>query len=42
MCSTFKFLLVSAILQRVDRHQETLNAIISIPPKPLLFNSPLD
>ncbi len=41
MCSTFKFLLASAILQRVDRHQETLNAIISIPPKPLLFNSPL-
>jgi beta-lactamase class A len=41
MCSTFKFLLASAILQRVDRHQETLNTIISIPPKPLLFNSPL-
>lgn len=41
MCSTFKFLLASAILQRVDRHRETLNAIISIPPKPLLFNSPL-
>ena len=41
MCSTFKFLLASAILQRVDRHQETLNAIISIPLKPLLFNSPL-
>jgi len=41
MCSTFKLLLASAILQRVDRHQETLNAIISIPLKPLLFNSPL-
>jgi beta-lactamase class A len=41
MCSTFKFLLVSAILRRVDRHQETLNRAIAIPPKPLLFNSPL-
>jgi beta-lactamase class A len=41
MCSTFKFLLASADLQRVDRHQETLEREISIPPKPLLFNSPL-
>lgn len=41
MCSTFKFLLVSAILQRVDRHQETLDRAIAIPPTPLLFNSPL-
>jgi beta-lactamase class A len=41
MCSTFKFLLASAVLHRVDRHQETLNRAIAIPPKPLLFNSPL-
>jgi beta-lactamase class A len=41
MCSTFKFLLASAVLQRVDRHQETLDRTIAIPPKPLLFNSPL-
>ena len=41
MCSTFKFLLVSAVLQRVDRHQETLDRAIPIPPKPLLSNSPL-
>jgi beta-lactamase class A len=41
MCSTFKFLLTSAILRRVDRHQETLDRAIAIPPKPLLFNSPL-
>jgi beta-lactamase class A len=41
MCSTFKFLLASAVLQRVDRHQETLDRVIAIPPKPLLFNSPL-
>jgi beta-lactamase class A len=41
MCSTFKFLLVSAILQRVDGHQETLERAIAIPPKPLISNSPL-
>jgi len=41
MCSTFKFLLVSAVLERVDRHQETLEHAIPIPPKPLLSNSPL-
>ena len=41
MCSTFKFLLASAVLRRVDRHQETLDRAIPIPPKPLLFNSPL-
>ncbi len=41
MCSTFKFLLASAVLQRVDRHQETLDHNIAIPPKPLLFNSSL-
>lgn len=41
MCSTFKFLLASAVLQRVDRHQETLDRALAIPPKPLLSNSPL-
>ncbi len=39
MCSTFKFLLVSAVLRRVDGRQEALDRAISIPPKPLLFNS---
>ena len=41
MCSTFKFLLVAAVLQRVDRHQEKLDHVIAIPPKPLVGNSPL-
>jgi beta-lactamase class A len=41
MCSTFKFLLVSAVLRGVDRRQETLDRAIPIPPKPLLSNSPL-
>lgn len=41
MCSTFKFLLAAAVLQRVDRHQEKLERRIAVPPKPLLFNSPL-
>ncbi len=41
MCSTFKFLLVAAVLQAVDRHQEKVNRAIAIPPKPLLGNSPL-
>lgn len=41
MCSTFKFLLVAAVLQRVDRHAEKLDRAIAIPPKPLVGNSPL-
>ncbi len=41
MCSTFKFLLSAAVLQRVDRHQETLDRAIAVPPKPLISNSPL-
>jgi len=41
MCSTFKFLLASAVLQRVDDHRETLDRAVAIPSKPLLFNSPL-
>jgi beta-lactamase class A len=41
MCSTFKFLLAAAILQRVDRQQATLDRVLPIPPSPLLSNSPL-
>jgi beta-lactamase class A len=41
MCSTFKFLLASAVLQRVDRHEEKLERALAIPPKPLVGNSPL-
>jgi len=41
MCSTFKFLLASAVLQRVDRHEEKLDRAVAIPPKPLVGNSPL-
>jgi beta-lactamase class A len=41
LCSTFKFLLVTAVLQRVDRHRESLDRAASIPPQPLIFNSPL-
>jgi beta-lactamase class A len=41
MCSTFKFLLAAAVLQRVDGHQESLGRAVRIPRKPLLFNSPL-
>jgi beta-lactamase class A len=41
MCSTFKFLLASGVLQRVDGKQETLDRAMAIPPKPLLSNSPL-
>jgi beta-lactamase class A len=41
MCSTFKFLLAAAVLQRLDRHQETVDRVLPIPPSPLLSNSPL-
>ena len=41
MCSTFKFLLASAVLQRVDRAQESLDRSVTIPARPLLANSPL-
>jgi beta-lactamase class A len=41
MCSTFKFLLASAVLQRVDRHDEALDRAIAIPPGPLLSHSPV-
>lgn len=41
MCSTFKLLLASAILARVDAHQEQLDRILAIPAAPLLATSPL-
>lgn len=41
MCSTFKFLLAAAVLRRVDNHDETFDREITVPPKPLLFHSPL-
>jgi len=41
MCSTFKFLLATAVFQRVDRHAETAGRMLAIPPKPLLSHSPL-
>ncbi len=41
MCSTFKFLLVSAVLQHVDRRQQNLEREVKIPALPLIFNSPL-
>jgi beta-lactamase class A len=41
MCSTFKFLLAAAVLQRVDRRQQKLSRELAIPQKPLLSNSPL-
>lgn len=41
MCSTFKFLLTSAVLRRVDTNNESLLRQVDVPPKPLLGNSPL-
>jgi beta-lactamase class A len=41
MCSTFKMLLVAAVLQRTDAGREHLDRAVSIPAKPLVFNSPL-
>lgn len=41
MCSTFKFLLAAAVLQRIDRHEEKVGRALAIPPKPLIGNSPL-
>jgi beta-lactamase class A len=40
MCSTFKFLLAAAVLQRVDRGDERLEQSIAIPQHPLLPHSP--
>lgn len=41
MCSTFKFLLVSAVLRRLERHEESLGRAVKIPARPLAYNSPL-
>jgi beta-lactamase class A len=41
MCSTFKFLLAAAILQRVDQRREALERTIAIAHPPLLSHSPL-
>lgn len=41
MCSTFKFLLAAAVLQRLDRHQEAADRAVAIPGPPLLSHSPL-
>jgi beta-lactamase class A len=41
MCSTFKFLLASAVLRRIDRNQESGDREVPIPRPPLLTNSPL-
>ena len=41
MCSTFKTLLVSALLARVDRHQETLDRRIAYGPADLLAFAPV-
>jgi beta-lactamase class A len=40
MCSTFKFLLATATLARVDRHEESLTHTLAIPPL-LVPHSPL-
>lgn len=41
MCSTFKFLLTAAVLQRVDTGNERLARLVRIPEQPLISNSPL-
>jgi beta-lactamase class A len=41
MCSTFKFLLATAVLKRVDRGEEKLARAVAIPRKPLVLHSPL-
>lgn len=41
MCSTFKLLLAAAVLAGADRHPQELERTLTIPPAPLLFNSPL-
>lgn len=41
MCSTFKFLLASAVLKRVDDGKESLDHSLPIPNKPLVGHSPL-
>ncbi|CAN5538947.1 class A beta-lactamase BOR-1 [soil metagenome] len=41
MCSTFKFLVAAAILERVDKNQESLTRAIAIPAKVTLGSSPV-
>src|SRR5262249_30231338 len=41
MCSTFKFLLASAVLRRIDHHEETGDRVLPIAPRPLLSHSPV-
>ena len=41
LCSTFKFILVAAVLQRVDRGQEQLDRLIPVQSADLLGNSPV-
>ena len=41
MCSTFKMLLASAVLQRIDQGGEHLDRAIDVPAKPLVNYSPL-
>ena len=41
MCSTFKFLLATAVLQTVDRGEEQLDRVIPIAKSDLIFHSPL-
>lgn len=41
MCSTFKVLLVAAVLQRVDGGRERLDRLETIPARPLVGHSPL-
>lgn len=41
MCSTFKTLLVAAVLTRVDAGRTRLDESLAIPPRPLVGNSPL-
>lgn len=41
LCSTFKWLLVAAILARVDRGQERLDRLVRVQPKDLLAHSPV-
>ncbi|WP_263381690.1 class A beta-lactamase [Granulicella arctica] len=41
MCSTFKMMLATAVLQRVDAKQEHLDRDVDIPAKPLVNYSPL-
>ena len=41
MCSTFKFLLVAAILRRVDRGQDRLDRRIPVAASDILDNSPI-